>query len=63
MWGIIQTIFFAVFVLPALMVHEGYEKLNKFLKKKGWPQIDWFDMTFVGLIIILIILLLNGYRW
>jgi len=61
--GILMKILFGVVILPALLVHEGYERLNKFLKKRGWPQIDWFDMTLLGLIIILIILLLNGFRW
>jgi len=61
--GILMKILFGVVILPALLVHEGYERLNKFLKKRGWPQIDWFDMTLLGLIIILIILLLNGYHW
>lgn len=59
---IIKVIFLPI-ILPALLVHEGYERLNKYLKKRGWPQIDWFDMTLLGLIIILIILLLNGFRW
>jgi hypothetical protein len=58
-----MKIIFGAFILPALLVHEGYERLNVFLKKKGWPQVDWFDVTLLGLIIILIILLLNGYRW
>jgi len=61
--GILMKILFGVVILPALLVHEGYERLNKFLKKRGWPQIDWFDMTLLGLIIILVILLLNGYHW
>ena len=63
MWEVFMRVIFGVFILPALMVHEGYERLNKFLKKRGWPQIDWFDMTLLGLLIILVILLLNGYRW
>ncbi|MDP9249423.1 MAG: hypothetical protein M3M85_02870 [bacterium] len=58
-----MKIIFGVFILPALLVHEGYERLNKYLKKRGWPQIDWFDMTLLGLLIILVLLLLNGYRW
>ena len=61
--GILMKILFGVVILPALLVHEGYTRLNKFLKKRGWPQIDWFDMTLLGLIIILVILLLNGYHW
>ena len=57
-----MKIFFAIAVLPALLINDGYLKLKKFLGKRG-IKIDWFDMALAGLIIILIILFLNGFRW
>lgn len=63
MWTFIkEVLFFAVFIWPALVINEGYQKLKKFLGKHGIPW-DWFDMTMVFLVILLIILLLNGFRW
>lgn len=63
MWTFIkETLFFAVFIFPALVLNEGHLKLKKFLKKYGIDW-DWYYMTLTLLTILLIILLLNGFSW
>lgn len=63
MWTFIkETLFFAIFIFPALVINEGYLKLKKFLKRYGIDW-DWYYMSLTLLIILLIILWLNGFRW
>ena len=57
-----MKIWFAIIIFPGLVINEGYKKLKAFLGRHG-IQWDWFKMTLVFLIMLLIILLLNGYRW
>ncbi|MFA6257038.1 MAG: hypothetical protein WCT29_03360 [Candidatus Paceibacterota bacterium] len=61
MWEIVMKIWFAIIIFPGLVINEGYKLLKKHLAKHG-IMIDWFDMTLLFLVILLVILLLNGYR-
>ena len=56
-----MKIWFAIIIFPGLVINEGYKLLKKHLAKHG-IMIDWFDMTLLFLVILLVILLLNGYR-
>lgn len=56
-----QVIIFLVFVLPAFMIKEGYKMFKKGMNEKNW----WWKIPyalFVLLVIILIVLLIKGYR-
>ena len=58
-----MKIWFGIIILPGLVINEGYKKLKAFLWKRYGIKWDWFDMSLVFAIILLIILFLKGYRW
>jgi len=60
----LQTIWFFIFVLPVLLVREGYEKLtegmNKEQKRRFWDKL--LIILFVILCLIFTLLWFKGYR-
>jgi undecaprenyl pyrophosphate phosphatase UppP len=58
---LIGKIWFFLFVMPFMIGQEAYAKLKNFLSKHNYKP-EWMYILFIGLIILLIILLLAGYR-
>ena len=54
-------VWYFIAILPFLIAKEGYEKLKIFLDKKN-IKIDWIYVSLGILIILLLILLVLGYR-
>ena len=63
MWEVIMKLWFAIIIFPGLVINEGYKKLKAFLWKRYGIKWDWYKMTLVFAIILLVILLLNDYHW
>jgi len=64
MFEIIFKIWYTIAILPLYLAIEGYDKLKKYMIKRGHPW-DWsynLYIVLVILIILLIILLMLGYR-
>jgi hypothetical protein len=58
---VLFKIWFLIAILPFTIAKEAYLKLKVFLDKRG-IKIDWLYVSLVALIILLIILLLAGFR-
>jgi hypothetical protein len=64
MMAIVMKIFFFIVIVPYLMLEDGIAKLNIFLRERGVRhEVDLLQAALVGLIILLIILVANGFRW
>lgn len=63
MGEIIAKIIFFIFILPILILGEGYDMFKNFMAKRGYT-LDWAYVTLAILVIILIILVMfqYGYR-
>ena len=59
---IFWKIWYLIIILPVILVTEGYEKLKKFMHKRGY-EIDWAYTLLAVLILILIITLLVNYGY
>ena len=59
---IFWKIWYLIIILPVILVTEGYEKLKKFMHKRGY-EIDWAYTLLAALILILIITLLVNYGY
>ena len=62
MMEIFWKIWYLIIILPVILVTEGYEKLKKFMHKRGY-EIDWAYTLLAVLILILIITLLVNYGY
>ena len=51
-----------IYILPVIIITEGYELLKKFMHKRGY-EIDWAYTLLVVLVLILIISLLVQYGY
>ncbi len=62
MGEIFEKIFYLLVLLPFLMISEGYAKFKAFMdEKKAWGKFPY--VLIMILVIILLVLLAEGYRW
>jgi hypothetical protein len=63
MWELFLKVWYFLFVLPYILITEGYKKLKKFMNKHGYHP-DWAYTLLAILFILLIIALFlqYGYR-
>jgi len=62
MFEFITKIWYMIYILPVILITEGYELLKKFMHKRGY-EIDWAYTLLAVLILILIIALLVNYGY
>ncbi|OGI93969.1 hypothetical protein A3A03_02970 [Candidatus Nomurabacteria bacterium RIFCSPLOWO2_01_FULL_40_18] len=63
MFEFIFKIWYLIAILPFLIFLEGNDKLSDFLKKKNiYSDWDWYYGLLAILVILLVILLIMGYR-
>jgi polyferredoxin len=62
MADILFKIVFLAFVLPLLILSEGYAKFKAFLKKHNYPW-DWTYDLLLGLIVLIIVIFLLEYGY
>lgn len=62
MWELFLKVWYFLFVLPYILITEGYQKLKKFMNKHGYHP-DWTHILLVILIIALLLALLVEYGY
>ena len=62
MFEIITKIWYMIYILPVIIITEGYEMLKKFMHKRGY-EIDWAYALLAILVLILIIVLFLQYGY
>jgi uncharacterized membrane protein YidH (DUF202 family) len=63
MFELFFKIWWMIAILPVLILLKGYDMFKKFMKKRGYPM-DWVYVAYfllAVLVILLILLLANGY--